>query len=848
MFQPIKLAVNRKVLKGDARTRTVEGGKTLIVSWGAEGAEGSFQTEYRLVLKAEGELLFDSGAVSDKKQMCLVPCFGFPEGKKIEISLAVKDDFGNESLEKAEYFYIGLTDWTAGWIAMDGVPDAATVYFRREFSVDKPVKSARMYAAGLGYHEILINGEKIGNAYLDPAHTDYSKSVEYVFYPEIEKAILPGRNVVCARVGGGWRDNNTGMIKDLNVPVRFFGKRQLSLILKVEYEDGETEEIHSDETWQAGTGASVRSNLFDGEIYDANRAQTGWDKAGFDGFQNACFTDTPGGRMRVMTLAPIREMGVYKPLSISHPKKGVSIIDFGQNLSGVVRMKLKDLKKDQKITLVHAEELDEDGMLYTLPLRKAKCEDVYIASGDDRDLSLWQPDFTYHGFRYVSVAGYDPDYDSIEAVLLHTDLESDSFFVSGSAQLNALQKQILMTERDNMHSILTDCPQRDERMGWMNDATVRFEETPYNFDCAGMFQKIVRDLMDVQSGDGAITCTAPFVFGARPADPVCSSFLVAGMQSYLHFNDLETIREAYPAFCAWENYLLSKSDDYIVTYSYYGDWAGPGYACEGGEDGAKSCVTPGEFMSTGYSYFNLKTLAQMARLLNREDEAQNHEETAEKVKASMLKKWYNAENASMATGSMACQAFSLWLNIIPENDAPRAAKKMRDDLVNANYAFTTGNLCSRYMLDMLSEYGYINEAYELLTREEYPSFGFMRQHEATTVWERFELKKNPGMNSHNHPMYGAAGSFLYKYIAGVYPEDGGYETFTVKPFMPEKLLSAQAGIDTRYGRINVRWTKRYGEAHLYVDVPFGTTCHAEFMGEKKTWTHGTHMIHVPLKK
>ncbi|MBR3929236.1 MAG: family 78 glycoside hydrolase catalytic domain [Clostridia bacterium] len=845
MFQPVKLSVNRKLLKGDARTRTVEGG-AIVISWGAKDAPGAFQTEYRLTLSCEGKILFDSGCVISQKQEAPISGEGLPEGKRIDVSLIMKDDLGNESAEARTYFYIGSTEWKAGWITMGDAPDGATLCLRREFLIDKPVKDARMYAAGLGYQEVSLNGVKIGDAYLDPAHTDYTKTVEYVFFPEMEKALCAGANVISVRVGGGWRDNFAGIIKDLNIPVRFFGKRQLSLMLYIEYEDGETEEIFTDEAWQAGVGASVRSNLFDGEIYDSNCETAGWDKPGFEGFAPAMLTDAPGGKMRVMTLAPIKKMGVYKPLSISKPQSGVSIVDFGQNLSGVIRMKLENLKKNQKIRIVHAEELNEDGLLYTPPLRKAECSDVYIASGDERDVSIWQPEFTYHGFRYVSVEGYDVDYDNIEAVLLHTDLESDSFFVSGNAHLNALQKQILMTERDNMHSILTDCPQRDERMGWMNDATVRFEETPYNFNCAGMFRKIVRDIMDAQSEDGAITCTAPFVFGARPADPVCSSFLVAGMQSYLHFADLETIREAYPAYCAWENYLLSRSKDDIVDYSYYGDWAGPGYACEGGEEGAKSSVTPGEFMSTGYSYFNLKTLSQMAKLLGLDEEAKKHLETAERVKNAMLQKWYDAENAIMATGSMACQAFSLWLGVIPENDAPRAAKKMRDDLVNANYAFTTGNLCSRYLLDMLAEYGYIGDAYVLLTKEDYPSFGFMRQHEATTVWERFELKKDPGMNSHNHPMYGAAGSFLYKYIAGVYPTDGGYEHFTVKPFMPEKLLSCQAGVDTRFGRIGVRWTKRYGEAHLYVDVPFGCTCCAEFMGETKTWTHGTHMIHVPL--
>ena len=847
MFTPVKFSVNRALIQGDARGRTVERTDKMIFSWGAKSAQGAYQAAYHLKLYSDA-VCFDSGWVKSAQQECRTDGGMFPEGKKIFAEIEIMDDLGNVSGVLKEYFYIGSVRWTAGWISMDGDSDGATVYFRREFTVEKPVKSARIYACGLGCYELTVNGNRIGNTHLDPAHTDYSKQIQYVFYPEMEKYLSLGANAIGVRVGGGWRDNYTGMIRDLEIPVRFFGKRQLSLIAKIEYEDGSTEEIVADSAWQAGKGASVRSNLFDGEVYDANCARIGWNEPGFTGFSNAVSADAPGGKMRVMTLAPIREMGIYKPRSISYPAPGVAVVDFGQNLSGVIRMKLSNLEKDQRIRIVHAEELDEDGLLYTLPLRKAGCEDVYIASGDTKDLSVWQPEFTYHGFRYISVEGYDVDYGNIEAVLLHTDLESDSFFVSGSAHLNALQKQILMTERDNMHSILTDCPQRDERMGWMNDATVRFEETPYNFDCAVMFRKIVRDLMDVQSEDGAITCTAPFVFGARPADPVCSSFLVAGMQGYLHFNDLETIHEAYGAYCAWENYLLSRSKNYIVDYSYYGDWAGPGYACEGGENGAKSAVTPGEFMSTGYSYFNLKTLGEMALLLGKEAEAKAHAETAEKVKNAILNKWYDPKNAAMATGSMACQAFSLWLRIIPRSDAPRAAKKMRDDLVKANYAFTTGNLCSRYLLDMLAEYGYIDDAYVLLTKEDFPSFGFMRQHEATTVWERFELKKDPGMNSHNHPMYGAAGAFLYKYIAGIYPEDAGYKRFTVRPCMPGKLLSAQAGIDTRFGRISVRWTKRYGEAHLYVDVPFGCVCRAEFMGKTEIWTHGTHMMHAPLEK
>ena len=237
-----------------------------------------------------------------------------------------------------------------------------------------------------------------------------------------------------------------------------------------------------------------------------------------------------------------------------------------------------------------------------------------------------------------------------------------------------------MTERDNMHSILTDCPQRDERMGWMNDATVRFEETPFNFETGAMFRKIVRDIAAGQRPDGAISCTIPFVYGAYPADAVCSSYLVAAWQNYLHCGDRETIEENFEGFAAWEKCLLSHSSGYIVDYSYYGDWAGPAYACQG-EDGAVSAVTPGALMSTGYSYLNACLLERFAHILGRRQAEAEYHALAEGIRAAMLEKWYCPQTAAMATGSQGCQAFALWLGLIPEADRPRAAQLMRDDLV-----------------------------------------------------------------------------------------------------------------------------------------------------------------------
>ena len=270
-----------------------------------------------------------------------------------------------------------------------------------------------------------------------------------------------------------------------------------------------------------------------------------------------------------MIVEPIVECEAREPVAIWNVG-GAWMIDFGENIAGVVRLRLpEELVAGQTIRIRHSEELEEDGKsLFTAPLRGAKAEDIYIASGDARDLRVWQPEFTYHGFRYARIDGVPAlSPKDVQAVSLRTDMDKRAFFRCGSALVTRIHDLAIATERANQHGILTDCPQRDERQGWMNDATVRFQETPYNFDFTRMFEKIVGDLIGAQSPDGAITCTAPYIFGCRPADPVCSSFLMAAFESYRHGGNLRLLKNAYPHLCAWEKYLLSRSEGFIVNYS-----------------------------------------------------------------------------------------------------------------------------------------------------------------------------------------------------------------------------------------------------------------------------------------
>ncbi|MCL1793308.1 MAG: glycoside hydrolase family 78 protein [Oscillospiraceae bacterium] len=824
MLKINKFYLNYSRLKKDFRYR-ISDSQNPVFSWAAlSGKSGAYQGACQISVKAGQNLLWDSGKMETKRQTAEYAGKPLPPGEKIDVRVQIWDNLGEAGELHQDFFYSGNIEWNADWIAH---PDDAggenknakkVLVFKKEIEISGELKSACLFACGLGYHKVSINGMEADKSMLDPAHSDYGETAYYAVLPEISKLLRQGENEIKIAVADGWRNIDSKLVERHigERGIKFGGIKQLSAILSLSYENGKKESIQTGSDWQVCADESLESNIYDGETLDMT-------KSGECGYKSAYAVQAPCKKMRAQALPPIRPMKEYGAKSIFSPKQGIYVADFGQNIAGVAKLRLPgNLKKGQKITIKFAEVKNEDGTVNQKPLREAKCADAYIAAGDSGDLAVWQPQFTYHGFRYAQIEGLDLlGCDDITAVSLYTDLDNGSYFECGDPLSNKIHKNAVMTERANMHSILTDCPQRDERMGWMNDATVRFEETPYNFDVGQMFPKVVRDIVDAQSKDGAITCTAPYVFGSRPADPVCSSFLVAGLMALMHTGNIGIVDEAYKNFKAWEDFLLEKSDGHIVNYSYYGDWAGPAYACDRPE-GAVSGVTPGILMSTGYSYYNCKLIAKFAELLGYCPDAEKYAAIAEKIKAAFLEKWFDKESGKVASGSQASHAFALWLGLIPSECEQKVAKLMKDDLVKSGYRFTTGNLCTRYLLDMLAKYGYIDAAWELVTRQTYPSYGYMIQNEATTIWERFELKLDPGMNSHNHPMYGAADYWFYAYIAGIKPITPAFGEFAVEPHYPEKLLSASAAVDTPAGDISVRWVRQYGKLWLYVSVPFGS--------------------------
>ena len=823
-----------------------------VFSWGVETSENTlFQASYRIKVYSLEKILWDSGKVESGNTVCKYNGDALIPGMRVKWELVLIDSNGAESSPAYGYFKVvpeNLDDVKC--ITKKDNDLNKAIYFVKQFNCDKAVRRATLYVSGIGYQTVTINGRRADEAFMQPALSNYAKRVYYVTL-EAENFLQNGKNAIGIKVGRGWRNNNGRYLEwtTFGIP-DMFGTLQLVARLVIEYTDGSTDVVETDDSWTVLNGGTVKNNLFLGETFDANEEVFGWNLPEFDctPYEKAVITP-PAGTIVPQNLEPINVNKVLKPIKKYMIAPGKYFFDFGINVAGVPMLKVPSgMKKGDKIIMIFSEEIGLDGDLVMDTMRGADSTDVYISNGKDEG-NTWIPEFVYHGFRYATVEGLPdvPDKDTVQALVIYSSVDTDSYFRCGSAIVNKIYENLVRTEQDNLHGIATDCPQRDERMAWLNDATVRFEEIAYNFNVSRLFPKIIADIVDEQDEDGSITCCAPKIYGHRPADPVCSSFLIAGMQSWLHYGNIGVIKYNYEHFKAWNECLKNHSESGIVNYSYYGDWASPVDCCPHFND-ASSTITPGILMSTGYHYFNYKMLAKMAKLLGNKKEEQLNLKEAERVRKAYLDKWWNKETGVIATGSQACQAFTLWLGMLDGEDALKAAKVLHENVAEVGYRTTAGNLCSRYLMDVLCDYGYVDDAWKIITREKYPSFGYMIQNGATTIWERFEQSRETGMNSHNHPMYGAVGSWLYSHIAGLVPLEDGWKKFRVKPHIPTELLHTEACIDTIHGEVSINWFKRYDKLNVHINVPYG--CEAEYVyaGETKILTHGFHCFNYDMEE
>jgi len=809
-------------------------------SWRVQNdCRNNYQTAYQILVSSVKENLtknkgdmWDSGKIKSSQSVNIKYNGGkLKSDKTYYWKVKIWDSSYNQSIyssiSKFETGLLNQEDWKGEWLTTSRQFDTRVPIFRKEFTLNKNVIRARIYISGLGYYELTINGKKVGDNVLDPGWTDYSKRILYSTY-NVEEFIRKGPNVLGVMLGNGWFVSPYGW-EDLpgHHP-------QFILQMNIEYSDGTKESIVSkhDSDWLVSFGPIISNGIYSGEEYDARLEKPGWDTPEYNLSDDKEWfypltAEPPGGIMVSQTFEPIKVLKDIKPVNVKEPEKGIFVYDLGQNIAGWCRLKVKG-PRGTEVKLKYAEILYENGKVNQENLIRAKATDIYILKG--MDIEYYEPRFTYHGFRYIQVEGFPgkPDIDSITGKLVASSVERIGKFECSNELLNNIYNNIIWTLIDNRHSVPTDCPQRDERQGWLNDATTRAEGELYSFDMSRFYPKWLNDIRDAQGiNTGSITETAPYIYGARIADPVCSSFVIIPWLIFLHYGDKRVLEENYESIKKWLNYLKSQSRNYILHFGHIGDWVPPkGEAILGSYgNNAISAKTPCEFIATGYYYYDALILSKMAEVLGKREESKKYFYLAKKIKNAFNKKYFNPKTGNYASGNQASNIFALFLDIVPMGYRQKVIENIIYDLEKHNYHLTTGNQCTKYLLEVLTDFGYQDISYKIATQKTYPSWGYMIENGATTIWERWELLTGAGMNSHNHPMLGSISPWFYRGLAGIdsaWNKDCKY-LFNIKPHVVEDLKYVKASIKTLIGTVSSNWKLNNDRFLLEVEIPFNSS-------------------------
>jgi alpha-L-rhamnosidase len=698
---------------------------------------------------------------------------------------------------------------------------------RKEFNVAAGLKRATVHFSGLGLSELEVNGTKTGDHVLSPNLSEYDKRVFYVTH-DITGQLKPGKNAL-----GVWLGNGRYWAPRAKVPIGTvgFGAPRLLLQLELEYNDGKRETIVSDESWKLTTQGPLRvNNEYDGEEYDARLEAAGWSKPKFNDetWQEARILEAPKGALVAQMAEPLRVMQTLPPVKVTEVRPGVFIYDMGQNMVGWVRLRAAG-PKGTSITLRFAETLRPDGTLYLDNLRSARATDTYTLRGGGPE--IWEPRFTYHGFRFVEVTGYPgkPTLASIEGRVVHDAMESAGEFTSSDSLLNRIHRNIYWGIRGNYRSIPTDCPQRDERQGWLGDRSVVSRSESYLFDVAAFYTKWMTDLADSQRPTGSIPDVSPSYWTLYNDGIVWpSTFVLAPQMVYEQYGDARVIQRNYPAMKKWIEYMRTFLKDGIMPKNTYGDWCVPPEKPELIHSQDPARVTAGALLSTAYYYRMLQLMSRYAKLSGHAADVDEYQQLANQVKAAFVKAYFKQEQNRFDNGTQTSSVLPLAFDLTP----PASRDAVFQNLVNkiekeSDNHVGVGLVGAQWLMRTLSDNGRADLALTIATQKTYPGWGYMVQKDATTVWELWNGDTaDPAMNSGNHVMQiGDLGLWMYEYLAGIRsdPDSPGFQHFTIKPYAVNSLSFAKATHRSPYGLISSSWKREKGKFSLSVIVPVNTT-------------------------
>jgi alpha-L-rhamnosidase len=803
----------------------------------------------------------------------------------------VCDDAGKTARSQPSLWTMGLlkkTGWSARWIAAhpeiiqrdkDAIAPTLTepgtpAYFRKEFKVASAVKRATVYASARGLFELRINGQRVGADVFAPEWTDYNKRIQYRTY-DVTGLIAHGRNVIGAVLGDGWWSGHVGWQETR----ARYGSLENSLLVQLELElaNGKRMTLGTDGTWNCNTGPVLSSDFMMGEIYDARHECKGWDRADFnDGRERhsvraaaasgmaalpwlpALEVASPNVPLVAQRSEPVRITETIAPVSVKQIRPGVFIYDLGQNITGWIRLRVK-APAGTRVQLRHGERLNPDGTLYTENLRRAKAMDVYICKGGGTE--VWEPHFTFHGFQYVELTGLpaapkpsggggpsEPGKDAVTGCAIHSATTPAGCFECSHAGVNRLWLNGLWSQRDNFLSVPTDCPQRDERLGWMGDAQVFLRTASYNMDVAAFFTKWMIDVEDAQTPEGIFPDTAPRLREGKNfvgLDQLCGAAgwadagIIVPWTLWRVYGDRRIIERHWPAMTKWLDWIERHNPDGLRTRKLgnnYGDWL-----CIPSDTTFRTHSPMKNLLATAYWADDAAKMARMARELGCAAEAKRFEAMFEKVRAAFQKEFLR-KDGRLTVETQTPYLLALAFNLLPENVRARAAKHLVGKIKALDWHLSTGFIGISHLNPQLTLTGHADVAYRLLLRDDYPSWLYPVKHGATTIWERWNGWTerdgffNPQMNSFNHYSLGSVGEWLFRHVTGIEldPDVPGFQQFVLRPFIGHGLDFARASYRTMHGETRSDWKRAGNKLKWAVRIPANTTARVHVPSESGT--------------
>ena len=814
------------------------------LSWQIVSAErGVVQKAYQIRVAAttsdlgQNDIWNTGKVVSDQSIHVVYQGPALPSRQRFYWQVRVWEGDDKPSAWSAPAFWeMGLlqpSDWPAAWIQPDMAEDLTKPQpcplLRKEFSIQGAIKSARVYATCLGVYEMELNGQRIGDQVFTPGWTSYDTRLQYQAY-EVTSQLRPGKNAIGVILGDGWYRGHLTWDMRRNV---YGDKLALLLQLHLVYENGGTQIITTDASWKASTGPILSSDIYNGEIYDARLEKQGWSEPNFNDTDWAGVKIVePGKTILIASAGPaVRKIQEIKPVAVIKTPAGEIVFDLGQNLVGWVRLKVQG-QAGATVTLRHAEVLNKDGNFYGENLRKAEQKIQYTLKGGS--LEVYEPHFTFQGFRYVRVEGFpgEPKLENLTGIVIHSDMTPAGSFECSHPLINQLQRNIQWGQKGNFLEVPTDCPQRDERLGWTGDAQAFCRTAAFNFEVAGFFTKWLKDLAADQKQNGSVPFVIPDVLRRGQetgggSTGWADAATIIPWTMYLCYGDRRILENQYESMKAWVEYMREQAgEDYIYNQGFhFGDWL----AYSTSNPDYPGATTDKDLIATAFFACSTGLLLKTARVLGKKDDAAKYSALLEKIKPAFQQEYVTA-NGRLASNTQTAYALALAFDLLPSEKPAAAAERLANEVNVFKNHLTTGFLGTPHLCHSLSHNGHLEAAYALLLQETYPSWLYPVKMGATTIWERWDGIKpdgafqDAGMNSFNHYAYGAIGEWLYRVVAGIEidPEQPGYKHILIQPQPGGNLTYARASLLSMYGKIESAWQIAEGRFSLAVGIPANT--------------------------